>query len=166
LEWGVGLEDLADVYFRVYKNYIVARSNVYLVGKIFRSTSTYMRGRFIPHEIDMVAFKNSEILLIQCTQTRVGPKKAEKMEKELNSRVWDFRIDYNLPDNIQIKKCIVYTEISQNAKESLRQKKVELISAKEMLNELIMQIPKLGSQPEPIIWLLQTLYNNKMLKQN
>ena len=166
MEWGVGLEDLTDVYFTVCRNYLVARSRVYWVGKVFIRTASYMRGRPFPHEIDVVAFRNSEILLIQCTQKHIGPKRAKKIEKELASSVGDFEEDYEFPKDIfKVKKCVVYTKMSENATVILRKKGVELVSAKEMLDELIKQLPNMDPHPEPIIWLLQTLYNNGLLKQ-
>jgi len=165
LEWGVGLEDLTDVYFRVCRNYLVTRSRVYPVRKIFMRTALYSRGFPFLHEIDVVAFRNSEIILVQCTQKKIKLKMAEKMEKELASSVWDFKVDYEIPEDFKIRKCIVYTEMSRNARELLHKKQVELISAKEMLTELIRKLPQ-NKRPEPIIWLLKTLSENGLLKQD
>ena len=178
LEWGRGLVDLTEKYL-ILKNYIVARSVVYEVytkrdNRKPPSPTKYQPSYF---DIDLVAFKGLkeddfrgfEVLLVECTQSNIKQKKAEKIVKEMNKVArFDIYVNYDLPKKeTKIHKWITYDTMDEKRKKFFKNQGCVLKSANEMLLELVEHVkekPEL-KRPEALVWLLQTLERSGLLKK-
>jgi hypothetical protein len=169
-EWGQGLEELTEYYYRYAKELGKGEKWFVTNGVIGERKKSGSRS---PVEIDLIAFliddscKIKKIHAIQCKEGVKGEKEADKVLAAFNVSTIN-ELFRNARRRGILEKVVAYVEINDAAEKKL-ERRVKLVYLLDMVLELVdffdmyNKQGRKGYEGEGIIWLLKRLRTHMFL---
>jgi len=168
-EWGLGLEALTECYFKYITKCVVERGRAYQVPKLIHYPGRKQFSVPYPAEIDLIAVSpgSKQVTLITCKED-FDEKIAKETLRQFAGHRKEIKQWLGFRDGA-IFQYATYVKATKDAKKILKKKGFVLLSAGEMISQLINYYHEAtpgrkGVQREPILWLLQTLDSGGLLK--
>lgn len=167
--FGQHFEELTAEYLSYVRGYVVYKGFVYQTPKSNEYVGTEVR---YPSDVDIIGTRPNELLLVSCTEnlpTKLSPESGRGRDIGDRLRQLDQALPYveeRFGRYKTTKRAIAYLWMSSFQNPSSVEPGVELISFKQMLNEVIDKMrrdtsdfKRKGAFTEPMLWLIARLYN-------
>jgi len=170
-EWGSGLEALAECYHKYVEKCVVEVGRTFQRRKKIRhptmSASTY------PYDIDLIAVNPNQrkVILISCSER--WERNIDRTQREFEEYEKFMRDQEGLGfgNEVEVEKRIACVSISDENRRRLQERGIKVLEARLMLEQLLVDHrqnkarKRKGAHREPLLWLLQTLDKEGMLRK-